>query len=93
MGDMGDYFRDVAPFLKEGRKRARDGAHERIKKFFQNNNVIFEEGSNTLIFRTPAGTVCYYTPSQRMQHKNNWKSCSPTACMKYVERLRSNTNG
>lgn len=88
MGDMGDYFRDIAPFLKEGRKRARNGAHERIKAFFLNNNIAFEEGNNTLIFRTPSGTVCYYTPSQKMQHKNTWQECSPTKCMKYINKLR-----
>ncbi|MCR9028382.1 hypothetical protein NXA99_07520 [Citrobacter amalonaticus] len=88
MGDMGDYYRDIAPFLKEGRRRARNGAHERIKSFFQKNNITFEEGNNTLIFRTPSGTVCYYTPSQKMQHKNNWRECSPTKCMKYVNNLR-----
>ncbi|MEQ4902914.1 hypothetical protein [Enterobacter hormaechei] len=90
MGDMGDYFRDIAPFLKEGRKKARDGAHQRIKGFFARNDVVFEEGNNTLLFRTPEGTVCYYTPSQKMQHKNQWTQCSPTRCMKYVKKLRGN---
>ncbi|HDS6412455.1 TPA: hypothetical protein QHZ98_005289 [Klebsiella oxytoca] len=70
MGDVGDYYRDIVPYLKEGRKKARDGAHERIKAFFIKNGITFEEGSNTLVFRTPLGTVCYYTPSQKMQHKN-----------------------
>lgn len=70
MGDVGDYYRDIAPYLKEGRKKARDGAHERIKAFFIKNGITFEEGSNTLVFRTPLGAVCYYTPSQKMQHKN-----------------------
>ncbi|CAA0320622.1 hypothetical protein I4495_16285 [Klebsiella oxytoca] len=90
MGDVGDYYRDIAPYLKEGRKKARDGAHERIKAFFIKNGITFEEGSNTLVFRTPLGTVCYYTPSQKMQHKNKWLECSPTKCMKYVNKLRGN---
>ncbi|PNF10507.1 hypothetical protein A6J71_10235 [Enterobacter cancerogenus] len=93
MGDMGDYFRDNAPYLKEGRKKARDGAHQRIKSFFVRNGVVFEEGNNTLLFRTPAGTVCYYTPSQKMQHKNKWSQCSPTSCMNYVKKLRGELNG
>ena len=88
MGDVGDYYRDIAPYLKEGRKKARDGAHERIKTFFIKNGITFEEGSNTLVFRTPLGTVCYYTPSQKMQHKIKWQECSPTKCMKYVNKLR-----
>lgn len=88
MGDVGDYYRDIAPLLKEGRRKARDGAHARIMKFFVKNNITFEEGNNTLLFRTPKGTVCYYTPSQKMQHKNNWRECSPTHCMKYVKKLR-----
>ncbi|NHV95209.1 hypothetical protein G9X52_17775 [Cronobacter sakazakii] len=89
MGDMGEFWRDLKPELKERRKKARDSAHERIAAFFRRNEVEFEEGNNTLIFRTPQGTVAYYPPSQRMQHKNNWKDCSPTYCMNYVKKLRS----
>ncbi|MCL6328548.1 hypothetical protein EXT51_03395 [Pectobacterium carotovorum subsp. carotovorum] len=92
MGDVGDHYRDLKPFLKERRRKARDGAYERIKAFFIKNGVQLEEGNNTLIFRTPLGTVCYYPPSQKMQHKNFWKECSPTFCMNYVLKLRGLTN-
>ncbi|KAB8312966.1 hypothetical protein EH228_04630 [Erwinia endophytica] len=89
MGDMGDYWRDLKPELKERKRKARDGAHEGIKSFFMKNGIEFEEGNNTIIFRTPHGTVAYYPPSQRMQHKNKWKDCSPTYCMNYVNKLRT----
>lgn len=92
MGDVGDHYRDLKPFLKEQRRKARDGAYERIKAFFIRNGIQLEEGNNTLIFRTPQGTVCYYPPSQKMQHKNSWKECSPTFCMNYVLKLRGLTN-
>lgn len=88
MGDVGEYYKDLKDYHKERRKRARDGAHERIKRFFSKNGVLFEEGVNTLIFRTEMGAVVYYPPSQRMQHKNTWKDCSPTYCMNYVRKLR-----
>lgn len=88
MGDVGDYFRDNKDRLKEGRRRARNGAHERISAFFRKNGIEFEEGNNTLIFRTPQGTVVYYPPSKKMQHKTAWKECSPTYCMNYVKKLR-----
>lgn len=88
MGDVGDYYRDLKEFHKDRRKAARDGAHERIKAFFLKNGVELEEGVNTIIFRTSDGTVCYYPPSQRMQHRNKWRDCSPTYCMNYVKRLR-----
>lgn len=91
MGDVGDYFKDLKEFHKDRRRNARNGAHERIKGFFSKNGVKFEEGVNTLIFRTAMGTVVYYPPSQRMQHRNDWKDCSPTYCMNYVNRLRGET--
>ena len=89
MGDMGDYWRDLKPDLKERKKAARLSAHEGVKSFFLRNDVEFEEGDNTLIFRTPGGTVAYYPPSKRMHHKGNWRTCSPTACMNLVNRLRA----
>ncbi|CAJ1235973.1 hypothetical protein NLR71_001085 [Escherichia coli] len=89
MGDMGEFWRDWKPELKERRRKARDSAFERISAFFRRNEVEFEEGNNTLIFRTPNGTVAYYPPSQRMQHKNTWRDCSPTYCMNYVKKLRA----
>lgn len=93
MGDVGDYYRDLKDFHKERRKSARDGAHKRICDFFSRNNIEFEEGNNTIIFRTPGGTVAYYPPSQRMQHKSKWLDCSPTFCMNYVIKLRGYDNG
>ena len=86
---MGEFWRDMKPELKERRRIARNSAHEGMKAFFQRNGVEFEEGENTLIFRTPQGTVAYYPPSKRMQHKTTWRTCSPTACMKYVNKLRA----
>lgn len=65
MGDMGDYWRDLKPDLKARRSKARNGAHERIKAFFAKNGIVFEEGENTLIFRTSQGTVAYYPPPAR----------------------------
>jgi len=88
MGDVGDYYRDLKEFHKERRRNARNGAHERAKAFFAKNGVQFEEGVNTLIFRTDLGTVVYYPPSQRMQHKSTWKDCGPAHCMNYVKKLR-----
>lgn len=88
MGDMGDFWRDVKPEMKARRTKTRNSASERIADFFRRNEVEFEEGNNTLIFRTPHGTVAYYPPSQRMQHKNDWRTCSPTHCMNYVKKLR-----
>lgn len=87
MGDVGEYFNDLKEFHKERRRKARCGAHERMVKFFKKNGMEFEEGNNTIIFRTKSGTVCYYPPSQKMQHKNKWKECSPTYCMNYVRKL------
>lgn len=89
LGDMGEYWRDVRDGTKERRKQARDSAHIRISAFFRKNGIEFEEGNNTLLFRTAAGTVAYYPPSQRMQHKGKWRDCSPTYCMNYVKNLRS----
>lgn len=89
MGDMSEYWKDLKPYLKERKREARNSAHEGIKRFFVRNGVEFEEGNNTLIFRTLGGTVAYYPPSQRMQHKNNWRTCSPTFCMNYVKKLRA----
>ena len=86
---MGEFWRDMKPELKERRRIARNSAHEGMKAFFQRNGVEFEEGENTLIFRTPQGTVAYYPPSKRMQHKTTWRTCSPTACMNYVNYLRA----
>ncbi|HHA2274795.1 hypothetical protein KC862_14380 [Enterobacter hormaechei] len=86
---MGEFWRDMKPELKERRRKARNSAHEGMKAFFQRNGVEFEEGENTLIFRTPQGTVAYYPPSKRMQHKTTWRTCSPTACMNYVNKLRA----
>lgn len=86
---MGEFWRELNPELKERRRKARNSAYDRIKDFFVRNSVEFEEGNNTLIFRTPNGTVAYYPPSQRMQHKNTWRDCSPTACMNYVNKLRA----
>ena len=86
---MGEFWRDMKPEFKERRRKARNSAHEGMKAFFQRNGVEFEEGENTLIFRTPQGTVAYYPPSKRMQHKATWRTCSPTACMNYVNKLRA----
>lgn len=85
---MAEFWADVKPEMKARRKAARSSAHERIKDFFVRNDINFEEGQNTLIFRTPSGTVCYYPPSQKMQHKDKVQNISPTGCMKYVKALR-----
>ncbi|MBN3186086.1 hypothetical protein GT391_01965 [Pectobacterium brasiliense] len=86
---LSEYWKDLKPFLKERKRQARNAAHEGIKRFFERNFVTFEEGENTLIFRTPQGTVAYYPPSQRMQHKSKWFDASPTFCMNYVNKLRA----
>jgi hypothetical protein len=86
---MGEFWRDMKPELKERRRIARNSAHDGMKSFFQRNGVEFEEGENTLIFRTPNGTVAYYPPSRRMQHKTTWRTCSPTVCMNFVKKLRA----
>lgn len=86
---MGEFWREWKPELKERRKKARNSAHDRITAFFTRNEIEFEEGNNTLIFRTPQGTVNYYSPSQRMQHKAHMRDCSPTHCMNYVKKLRA----
>lgn len=88
MGDVGDTFREFKDHFKQGRKKARDGASERILVFFIKNKIECTEGNNTILFDVPSGKVVYYPPSQRMQHKNDWKDCSPTYCMNYVKRLR-----
>ena len=49
---MGEFWRDMKPELKDRRRIARNSAHEGMKAFFQRNGVEFEEGENTLIFRT-----------------------------------------
>ncbi|CAM8245721.1 MULTISPECIES: hypothetical protein [Citrobacter freundii complex] len=86
---MGEFWRDMKPELKERRRVARNSAHDGMKSFFLRNGVEFEEGENTLIFRTPNGTVAYYPPSKKMQHKTTWRTCSPTACMNFVKKLRA----
>ncbi|MEI7410102.1 hypothetical protein [Pectobacterium aroidearum] len=86
---LSEYWKDLKPFLKERKKQVRNSAHEGIKRFFERNAVAFEEGENTLIFRTPQGTVAYYPPSKRMQHKSKWFDASPTFCMNYVNKLRA----
>lgn len=84
---MGEFFNDVRDELKKRRSIARNNSHENAKRFFIKNGVAFEEGVNTLIFRTVKGTVAYYPPSGRMQYKTEWRTCSPTACLKFIKNL------
>ena len=86
---MDEFWRDMKPELKERRRIAHRSAHEEMKALFQRNGVEFEEGENILIFRTSQRTVDYYPPSKRMQHKTIWQTCSPSACMNYVNKLRA----
>lgn len=80
MGDVGDYYRDLKPFIKERRRRARDGAYERIKAFFVRNGVELEDGNNTLIFRTPRAPFVTTHPARKCSTKISGKNAvRPTA--------------
>ena len=82
---------DTTVSIEQRDKELLEMDYERAKTFleYMSNGIEFEEGENTLIFRTPNGTVAYYPPSRRMQHKTTWRTCSPTACMNFVKKLRA----
>lgn len=62
MGDMGDYWKDVKPFLKE-RSKKRKAAHlEYAAKMLDRNGVAYQRRNEGLHFMVDSqkGTIDYY---------------------------------